>query len=316
MNIAILDIDAIGTDLDLGPITSLGACRIYGATGPEEVVARLQGVEAVVINKIKMTRSVLEQAPELKLICVAATGFDNVDLACCRERGIAVTNVPGYSTDSVAMVTLATVLALMTHLQEYRDFVTSGDYTRSGIPNRLTPAFSDLRGKTWGILGYGSIGKQVANVARAFGCRVIYSRSAPDGDPDCRSIDQLCAESDILTLHCPLNEGTRSILDSRRLGLMKPTAILVNVARGAVCDEKALAEAVLAEKIGAFGCDVYSLEPFGPDHPYQALLGRPNVCLTPHIAWASFEARTRVVREMAENMHAFLEGKLRNRVER
>ncbi len=315
MKIAILDLNAIGTDLDLSPITDLGPCTVYGATAPEELAARLQGIDAVIINKIKMTRSVLEQAPGLRLICVAATGFDNIDLACCREKGIAVTNVPGYSTHSVAMVTFATVLSLMTHLETYRDFVASGQYSRSGVPNCLQPAFSDLQGKTWGIVGYGSIGRQVAQVARAFGCRVLYSRNSPDGDPNCRSIDALCAESDILTLHCPLNEGTRHLIDSRRLGLMKQNAVLVNVARGAVCDEAAVAGAVLEGRLAAFGCDVYACEPFGADHPYQALLTLPNVCLTPHIAWASFEARSRVIREMADNMQAFLAGRIRNRVE-
>ncbi len=313
MKIAILDLDAIGNDLNLSPITALGPCAIYGSTGEAQLVQRLQEVEAVVINKMKMTRAVLEQTPQLKLICVAATGYDNIDLQACRERGIAVTNVPGYSTDSVAMVTVATVLSLMTHLEEYRDFVRCGEYTRSGVANRLSPVFSDLRGKTWGIVGYGSIGRQVAQVARAFGCRVLYSRSSPD--PDSCPIDTLCAESDVITLHCPLNESTRGLIDSRRLGLMKDTALLVNVARGAVCDEAAVAQALIEGKLGAFGCDVYAQEPFGPEHPYQALLGMPNVCLTPHIAWASFEARTRVIRQMGENMQAFLRGELRNRVE-
>ncbi len=316
MNIAILDLDSIGTDLDLSPITSLGACRCYSATRPEELTERLQGIEAVVLNKIKMTRGVLEQAPALKLICVAATGFDNIDLECCAQRGIAVTNVPGYSTDSVAMVTVAIVTALMTHLETYRDYVTTGQYTRSGNPNLLTPAFSDLRGKTWGIVGYGGIGRQVAQIARAFGCRVIYSRSRPVLDPDCHGIDEICAESDIISLHCPLNESTRGLIDSRRLALMKRNAVLVNVARGAVCREDDVVQAVLDGTIGAFGCDVYSVEPFGPEHPYQALLGRPNVCLTPHIAWASHEARSKLIREIRENMAAFLRGEPRNRVDR
>ncbi len=316
MNITLLDLDAIGNDLDLSPITALGPCQMYGSTGAEELPERLRDTEIVILNKIKMTRQVLEQAPRLRLICVAATGFDNIDLAFCRQRGIAVTNVPGYSTDSVAMVTVATVLALMTHLGEFQNYVTGGAYSRSGQPNLLVPAFSDLRGKTWGIVGYGSIGKQVAQVARAFGCRVIYSRSQPTEDPDCRSIDALCAESDVITLHCPLNDGTRGLIDGRRLALMKKNAVLVNVARGAVCDEAAVAQAVLNGQLGAFGCDVYAAEPFGQDHPYNALLGRPNVCLTPHVAWASFEARTKVIGEMADNIKAFLQGSHRNRVER
>ncbi len=316
MKIVILDLDSIGVDLDLTPITVQGCCQCYPTTRPEEIAARLAEAEAVVINKVRLTAEVLAQAPKLKLICVAATGFDNVDLAYCRRRGITVTNVPGYSTDSVTMVTMATVLSLMTHLPTYQDYVTSGAYTRSGNPNLLTPAYSDLRGKTWGIVGYGNIGRQVAQIARAFGCRVIYSRNHPDGDPDCRSMDALCAESDIITLHCPLNEGTRNLIDRRRLALMKPGVVLVNEARGAVCVESDVVDAVLEGKIGAFGCDVYSVEPFGADHPYQAILGRPNVCLTPHVAWASFEARSRLVQEIGENMNAFRRGEARNRVDR
>ncbi len=316
MNITVLDMDTIGADLDLSPLTSLGNCVIYPNTAADALPERLRDAEVVILNKIKLTAAILAGAPKLRLICVAATGFDNIDLAYCRAHGIGVANVPGYSTDSVAMVTVSLVLALAGKLGAFTQFVDSGDYTRSGSPNRLTPAFHDLSGKTWGILGYGNIGKKVALVARAFGCKVIYNRQTPSDDPDYRTVDALCAESDILTLHCPLNAKTRGLIDSRRLGLMKKDAILVNVARGAVCDETALAKAIQAGRLGGLGCDVYSAEPFGPAHPYNDILGLPNVLLTPHIAWASFEARTRVVQEMAENIRAFSQGRLRNRVER
>ncbi len=315
MNITVLDMDTIGADLDPSPLTALGPCLIYPNTTAQELPQRLADAEVVILNKIKLTAEILAGAPKLKLICVAATGFDNIDLTYCRKAGIGVTNVPGYSTDSVAMVTVSLVLALAGKLPTFTKFVDNGDYTRSGVPNRLTPAFHDLSGKTWGILGYGNIGKKVADVARAFGCHVIYNRQTPSEDPDYRSVDALCAESDILTLHCPLNSATRGLIDSRRLGLMKKDAILVNVARGAVWDEKALAEAVKNGRIGGLGCDVYATEPFGPEHPYNEILGLPNVILTPHIAWASFEARTRVVQEMAENIRAFAQGVPRNRVE-
>ncbi len=313
MKITLLDLDSIGQDLDLTPLESLGDFVCYGATAPEEIIPRLQGSDVAIINKIKMTREILEQLPQLKLICVAATGFDNIDTACCREKGIACTNVPGYSTESVAMVTVGMVLSLMMQLPTFADFVKTGTYTASGTPNRLTPAFHDLCGKTWGIVGWGNIGKKVAEIARAFGCRVLYTRSKPESG--CCDIDTLCRESDILTLHCPLNDTTRGLIDNRRLGLMKAGVILVNVARGAVWEEPAVAQALVEGKIGALGCDVYSQEPFGPEHPFQQILGRDNVCLTPHIAWASFEARTRVIAEMAENIRAFSQGEKRNRVD-
>lgn len=314
MKITVLDLDTIGNDVDLSPLTALGDCVFFPATSSEGLPARIGDTEVAIVNKLKLTRQALRAAPKLKLICVAATGYDNIDLAACRELGIGVCNVPGYSTESVAMVTAAMVLSLMVHLPVFSDFVSSGDYTASGLPNCLTPSFHDLQGKTWGIVGYGSIGKKVAEIARAFGCRVIYHRATPDGMGV--DMDTLCRESDIITLHCPLNESTRGLINRNRLALMKKSAVLVNVARGAVCDEAAVAEAIVNGVIGAFGCDVYAREPFPADHPYTKIKDMANVCLTPHIAWASFEARTKVVREMAANIAAFQKGENRNRVDR
>lgn len=313
MKITVLDLDTLGNDLDLSPLTSLGECEFYPSTRPEDLGARLAESDVAIINKIKMTRPVLEAAPKLKLICVAATGYDNIDLAACREKGIGVCNVPGYSTESVAMVTFTLALNLMSHLPEFSRFVCSGKYTASGLPNCLTPSFHDLCGKTWGIVGYGNIGRKVAQVAEAFGCKVLYYRAK--ADENACDIDTLCRRSDIISLHCPLNDGTRNLISRERLALMKPGAILVNTARGAVCDEAAVADAILSGQLGAFGCDVYAQEPFPADHPYRAILGRDNVCLTPHIAWASFEARTKVVQEMGANIAAFTRGEMRNRVE-
>lgn len=315
MNITVFDINSIGNDIDISPISSLGNTAVFPHTTRDELVSRLKNTQIAVLNKIKLTEDVLKNAPDLKLICVAATGFDNIDTKYCREHGIAVANVPGYSTHSVAAVTVATVLNLLTHLKEYSAFVSDGGYTASGAPNKLSPAFHDLYGKTWGIIGYGNIGKKVADVARAFGCKVIYSKNTPIDDSDCVDIDTLCKNSDIITVHCPLNESTRNLIDSRRLSLMKNSVILVNAARGAVCDESAVAEWVKKGEMGGFGCDVYSAEPFDEDHPFYGIKDMPSVCLTPHMAWASFEARTKVVYEMAENIKAFLKGEIRNRVE-
>lgn len=315
MKITVLDIDSIGRDIDLSPITSIGECEVFPTTSADEVVSRLKDTDVAVLNKIKMTKQVLEHTPKLKLICVAATGFDNIDLDYCRKKGIAVANVPAYSTHSVAAVTVATVLNLLTHLKEYSSFVSDGGYTASGAPNKLSPAFHDLYGKTWGIIGYGNIGKKVAEVARAFGCKVIYNKNTPADDIACVDIDTLCKESDIITLHCPLNDSTRNLIDSRRLSLMKQSVILVNSARGAVCDEKAVAEWVKSGNRGGFGCDVYSAEPFPSTHPFYDIKDKPSVCLTPHIAWASYEARAKVVYEMSENIKAFIKNERRNRVD-
>lgn len=315
MKITFFDVAAIGKDLDLSPITSLGEATIYENTQADEIKARISATEVAVINKIKITKEVLDSAPNLKIICVAATGFDNIDTEYCRKKNIAVTNVPNYSTNSVALVTVSIALSLMTHLGEFRDFVSNGEYTKSGLANRLAPAFNDLYGKTWGIVGYGNIGKKVAEVASAFGCKVIYNKASAVADKNYRSIDELCRESDIITLHCPLNQKTEGLIGEKQLSVMKNSAILVNVARGAVCDETAVANAVKQGKLAAFGCDVYSAEPFGDTHPFNKIKDLPNVILTPHIAWASFEARTKVINEMAENIKAFTSGKIRNRVE-
>lgn len=315
MKITVLDLNSIGNDIDFSPLSALGDCKFFPATSQDEIVDRIADTEVAIINKIKMTKEILDRAPNLKLICVAATGYDNIDTAYCREKGIGVANVPGYSTESVAMVTISIVLALMTHLNLFSDFVKNGEYTAAGVPNRLTPAFHDLSGKTWGIVGYGNIGKKIGDIARAFGCKVIYNKNSPVEDKNYRNIDDLCRESDIITLNCPLNHKTRELINADRISLMKKNVVLVNTARGAVCDEAEIARAIKEGKLAAYGCDVYSAEPFPTSHPYYEIKDMPNVCLTPHMAWASFEARSRVVLEMAENIKAFAKGTLRNRVE-
>ena len=316
MKITVLDADSLGADIDLAPLSALGEVTVYPATIPADLPAHAAGADVLVLNKVKVNAAVLPDAGSVRLICLAATGTDNVDLDYCRARGIGVCNVVGYSTDSVAQLTVSMVLSLMNHLPAYTAFVGSGAYTKSGIPNRLTPVFRELRGKTWGILGCGHIGGQVAAVAKAFGCRVLTHRRTPSEEWEQTDVDTLCAESDILTVHLPLTADTRHIVSRERLALMKPDAILVNVARGAVVDEAAVAEAVLSGKLGGFGCDVYSVEPLPADHPYTALLGRPDVCLTPHMGWGAYEARVRVIDEIAENIRSFYAGGSRSRVDR
>jgi glycerate dehydrogenase len=262
-----------------------------------------------------MTDEVINGAEKLKLICVFATGFDNIDLASARKNRVAVCNVPGYSTESVTLYTVATVSALCARLIEYRDYVNSGEYSASGVPNRLVPVYHEIAGKTWGIIGYGNIGKAVGKVAEALGAKIIANKRTPIDGVRCVDINTLCRESDIISIHCPLNEQTREIINEERISLMKDGVILVNEARGAVLSESAVAEAVLSGKIGGFGCDVYSTEPFGTNHPYNALLGRENVILTPHSAWGAYESRVRCIETISQNIKSFLEGKTLNRVD-
>lgn len=315
LTVVVLDASTLGDDLDLTSLQALGEVKVYQTSTPEEIAVRIADADVLMQNKAKLTADLLAKATKLKVICEAATGFDNIDVAYCREHGIAVTNVPGYSTQCVAQITFTLALSLITHLPQYTSFVQSGEYTASGVANRLSPAFCELYGKTWGIVGYGNIGKQVGKIAEAFGCNVIVHKRTPEEGVRCVDIDTLCRESDVISLHTPLNDGTRGLIGRAQLDMMKKNAILVNVARGAVTDEEAVADALLSGKLAGFGCDVYSAEPFPAEHPIDRIKDLPNVCLTPHIAWGGYETRVRLLDEMIKNAQAFFRGEKRNRVD-
>lgn len=315
MKLVVLDAATLGEDLSFDALRALGDLTVYASTAPHEVADRLRDADVAILNKIKITAAVLDAAPRLRQICLCATGYDNVDLDAARAHGVAVCNVPGYSTPSVVQLTLATVLSLATHLPAYENHVRSGAYTRGGVANCLVPVYHELAGKTWGIVGYGNIGRGVGEVARALGCSLLVCRRTPDGSREATDIDTLCQKADIITLHTPLSAETRDLISRERIATMKDGVILVNAARGAVTDEQAVADAVLSGKLGGFGCDVYSAEPFGEDHPFYALLDHPNVCLTPHMAWGSYEARVRCLATVAENIRALAEGRAPNRVD-
>ncbi len=314
MKIVVLDKSTLGEDIDLSPIYALGEVEEFETTAPELVADRIKDADVVIINKIKLNESNLCDAEKLKVICVAATGYDNIDTAYCKTAGIAVCNVPGYSTDSVAQVTLSMVLSLVTHLKEYEGFVNSGDYSKSGVANKLTPVYHELSSLTWGVVGGGGIGMKVAEIADTFGCKVMICRRNQAGRFPVVDIDTLCKECDIISLHIPLNDETRNMINAERISKMKETAIIVNTARGAVTDEKALADAIKNGKIGGLGVDVYSVEPFPENHPYTEILGYDNVVFTPHMAWGSYEARNRCVRIMGENIKSYYNGETKNRI--
>ena len=315
MKIVVLDAASLGEDVDLSPILNLGESTVYEVNRQETLVSCIGDAEVIVSNKAKLTAQVLEQVPNVKLICVTATGFDTVDTGYCRTRGIGVCNVPGYSTDSVAQLTVALALNLATHLGEYREFVHSGAYSAGNIANKLSPCWNELTGKTWGIIGGGNIGNRVAKIAQALGCRVIMYRRNPDPEFETVSLNTLCETADIISIHLALNDQTRGMMGESQIRKMKKNAIVVNVARGAVTDEEALARAIEEDRIGGLGVDVYSVEPFGKDHPFSRILDRDNVCLTPHMAWGSIESRNRCIAKVAENIAAFYRGESLNRVE-
>ncbi len=313
MKISVLDAKTLGDDLSLAPLAELGELAVYGTSSKEELFERIKDTEIAVLNKVKITEELLAAAPCLKLVTVCATGYDNIDIDACRRRGVGVCNVAGYSTDSVAQVTLSCALSLYTHLSEYRKKVASGEYTKGGVQNILTPVYHEIAGKTWGIFGYGNIGKKVADIARAMGARVIYCKNTPDENSV--SLNTLLKESDIISLHSPLTDKTRGIINAEAIEKMKDGAILINAARGAVTEEGAVRDAVVSGKIGGYACDVYSVEPLSEDNPIYELKDRENVILTPHMAWGSYEARVRVIAETAKNIESFTSGGRRSRVD-
>ena len=315
MNIVVLDKIAMGEDTPFSVISSLGALTCYSCTSSEELIERIKDADVIITNKVKITAEAIRSAKSLKLVCVFATGFDNIDIKAAKEMGVGVANVPGYSTDSVALCTVATVSALYTKLLTYSSYVHSGEYSKSTIANKLTPVYHEISGKTWGIIGFGNIGRAVGKVAQALGARVIVNKRTPSSDCECVDIDTLCRESDIITVHCPLNDSTRGLINETRLSLMKKSAVLVNEARGLVMDEEAVAKAVLNGEIAAFGSDVYSVEPFTEAHPFYKIRELDNVILTPHFAWGAYEARERCISIIAENIRAFFNGERKNRVE-
>ena len=315
MKIVFLDAATIGDDLTYEIFEEIGEVVVYPTTSENEFEDHVQGADVAVINKLKLNASNLPLAPDLKLICLAATGFDNVDLQYCRKAGIGVCNVVGYSTQSVAQLTLSMALSLYTNLEQYTSFVRSGEYTKGGLANRLTPVYHEIAGRTWGIVGYGNIGRQVARVAEAMGCHVLAYKRNPVKDVACVDFDTICQKSDILSLHVPLNNETRNLLDKEHIAMLKKDAVVINVARGAVADEEELANAILEERIGGLGVDVYSKEPFDTEHPFNKIKHLPNVLLTPHMAWGGYETRVRLLKEIKENIISFYAGQKRCRVE-
>ncbi len=314
MNIVVLDKDSLGVDTPLSGLSEFGEVRIYSSTSEDVVLDRISDAEIVILNKVKMTSHIISNAKKMKLICVFATGYDNIDIAAAEEHGVAVCNVPGYSTDSVALFSVATVLSLYTHLREYNNYVCSGDYSLSGTPNRLTPVYHEITGKTWGVIGLGSIGTAVAKIASALGARVIANKRNPVDDYKCVDIDTLCKESDIITIHCPLNDESRNLINKDRISMMKDSVVIVNAARGGVICDIDITDAIKDKKIGAFGSDVYTAEPFGTDHPFYEIKDFENVLLTPHAAWGAYEARVRCMDVICKNIESFLSGEKLNRV--
>lgn len=315
MKIVFLEADSVGTDVDLTPFDSLGEVIKYSKSEPEENKNRIKDADIVVVNKILMNESTLSEANNLKLICITATGTNIVDFDYTNKRGIAVANVKGYSTQSVIQHTFALLFYVYEKLSYYDEFVKSGNYIKSDIFSHFNEKFNELYGKTWGIIGLGEIGRGVAAVAKAFGCNVIYySTSGKNANADYTQVnfDTLLETSDIISIHAPLNKETENLIDEAALKKMKSSAVLLNLGRGPIVNEIALAKALEDGKIAGAGLDVLSVEPMAADNPLAAIKDSTKLIITPHIAWATREARARVVEEVYKNAKAFLDGEERN----
>ena len=320
MKILFLERDSVDPDgIGLSAIERLGTVRYLESLDPDEQIRAASDADALIINKTVLTREYLSACPKLKCVCLLATGYNNVDLEAARELGIAVCNVPGYSTDAVAQLTFSFILNFATHMIPYAESVRNGAWMRCPSYTYYGWEIRELAGKAIGIIGFGNIGRRVAALAHAFGMRVlVHTRTVP---PDRSGIpfpaaflqlDDLLKEADFVSLHCPLTEQTRSMINRETIAHMKRTAFLINTSRGAVVDELALTEALNSGRIAGAGIDVLDQEPMRPDCPYR---NAKNILITPHIAWAAREARERLIAEVAENLKAFQNGILRNRVD-
>lgn len=305
MKITFLDAATLGGDISLEPVSRLGELVCWPSSTPEEAMERVSDCDVLIVNKIRVTSELIDAALNLKLICEAATGVNNIDMDYAASKGIPVRNVAGYSTESVVQCTFMHILNLVGHLPYYDGRVKSGQYSAGGMFTDVSLPFFELAGKTIGIVGMGTIGRRVAQVACAFGMTVIYYSTS--GTSHCHDypsvpLERLMAESDIVSVHAPLNDRTSGLIGDRELALMKPHAVIVNMGRGGIVDEAALAEAVDKGAIAGAGLDVYSEEPLNAGNPLSGVRHKERLSLTPHTAWASVEARTRLVEMIAENI--------------
>ncbi len=322
MKIVVLDRKSVGMDVSIDGLNQLGEVTAYLTTQNEEVPERVKDADIIVANKNILNASTLDGAKNLKLICETATGYDNVDINYCRERGISVCNVVNYSTASVVQHTFATAFYIIEKLSYYDAYVKDGRYAAQPSFTHFEESFPELDGKTWGIIGMGNIGKRVAAVAKALGCRVISYSARPNAEAPAEQeknelfervdFDTLLRESDVLSLHCPLTDTTRGIINAEALDKMKSSAVLVNMARGPVVNEADLADALEQNKIAGAATDVLSKEPIVAENPLNRIKDSRKLLITPHMAWGTVEARSRAVNETAKNIEAFLKGESRN----
>jgi len=309
MKIVCLDAATLGSDVNLDVFEQFGEFVSFETTAAAERIERLKGADVVITNKVVIDKETMD-ASNLKLICISATGMNNVDLAYAAAKGIAVKNVAGYSTASVVQHTFACLFALTNRIKFYDNYAQSGEWAKSEIFTNLDRSIGEIAGKSFGVIGLGEIGRGVVCIAAAFGARVsYYSTSGANANAEFKRLNlgELLIGCDIVSIHAPLNEKTRNLIGERELNLMKEGAILMNFGRGGIVDENAVARAIDGRNL-RFASDVLETEPMRADHPLLNIKNKENLILTPHVAWASFEARQRLVAMIAENIKEFLKG--------
>lgn len=310
--IVFLDTATIGTVINFKLLKKLGKIEFFDETKPEQVVERSVGKEIVITNKVEFTAELIDQLPDLKLICVAATGINNVDLDHAAKKGIQVRNVVNYSSDSVAQLTFSMLLYLVNRPAYYDNYVKSGAYAKSSSFTHHGEPFWELRGKRIGIIGLGTIGRQVARIAESFGMEVVfYSTTGRNNNINYKrfELDDLLKNSDVISIHAPLNERTQGLITYEKMKLMRPCAILLNLGRGGIVVEEDLARALNDNLIGGAGIDVLVNEPINADNPLLKVYDKDKMIITPHMAWASKEARELLVQKIGQNIELYQKGK-------
>ena len=317
MKIVILEAESLGEDMVFTPFHKFGEVVIYPRSTAAEVPERIQDADVIIANKVPICEETIREAKNLKLVCVTATGINNLDGDYLKKRGIAAYNVAGYSTEAVAQHTFALLFYVLEKLNYYDNYVKSGEYARVSCFSHFSQSFCELSGKTWGIIGLGAIGRKVAEIASVFGCKVIcYSASGNKYESPYEQVefDELLERSDILSVHAPLNAHTEKLMTLEAFRKMKKSAVFINVARGAIVDEQDLYTALTEGEITGAALDVLAQEPMDPENPLLKIQDSSRLIITPHIAWAAKETRFRVVDEVVKNIDGFLSGETRNRV--
>lgn len=308
MKIVFLDVKTIGEDIDLSYFDELGEVTKYPFSTQEEALERTRDADVIVLNKVEINERSIGNAEHLKLVCVTATGTNNLDKAYLEERGIAWRNVAGYSTESVAQHTFALLFYLLEKMRYYDDYVKSEKYIGDVTFTHFSNVFHEIAGMTWGVVGLGNIGRRVADIAKCFGCKVIYySTSGKNSNPNYERVgwDELLSQSDIVSVHAPLDENTKGLFDKMAFAKMKENAIFINVGRGPIVVEQDLVDALNEGQIAAAGLDVLSVEPMSVQNPLRTIKDSNKLIITPHIAWASVEARTRLMKIISEQIKEF-----------